>query len=48
MISAEAFKSILRFVYYGEDRIIPSAAVELIPFAKDFGLPQLQVRKIHL
>jgi len=41
-ISAEAFHSVLRFIYYGEERIIPAAAIELIPFAKDFGLPQLQ------
>jgi len=42
VISAEAFVAVLRFIYYGEERIIPSAAIDLIPFAKDFGLPQLQ------
>jgi hypothetical protein len=39
--SAEAFKSMLRFVYYGDIHIDPQAACELIPFAKDYDMNDL-------
>lgn len=41
-ISADAFASLLKYVYYGETNISPIPAAELVPFSGDFGLKELQ------
>lgn len=40
-ISGEAFKSLLRFVYFGDTKIGATPATELINFCKQFELPEL-------
>jgi len=40
-ISNEAFKSMLRFMYYGEDEIEPGPACELVSFSRRFKLHSL-------
>jgi len=41
-LSADAFKAMLRFIYYGERQLEPLHATELISFSKEFALPDLQ------
>jgi len=41
-VSVEAFKSLLRFIYYGETDIEPLAACELIPFSRQYKMVPLQ------
>lgn len=40
-ISGEAFKSLLRFVYYGDTKLAATPATELIHFCQQFALPEL-------
>jgi len=40
-ISGESFKSLLRFVYHGDTKVAPLHAIELVPFARDYGLTEL-------
>lgn len=40
-ISGEAFKALLRFVYYGDTKINATPATELINFCKQYELPEL-------
>jgi len=42
VISADAFRAMLGFIYFGEHKIPPLNCCELIPFAKDLVLPDLQ------
>jgi len=41
-ISAEAFKSMLKFIYYGDVDVEPLPACLLIPFVRFYGLNELQ------
>jgi hypothetical protein len=41
-LSAESFKAMLRFIYYGEATIEPISATELIAFSAEYGLPDVQ------
>ena len=40
-ITPEAFKSVLKFLYYGEDSVEALPACELVPFCRKFKLPAL-------
>jgi len=41
VISGEAFRCMLKFIYFGECSILPLPAAELAPFAKDYMLTNL-------
>jgi len=41
-VSVEAFKSLLRYIYYGESDIEPLPACELVPFSRQYKLHALQ------
>lgn len=40
-LSADAFKQMLRFIYYGDDNIEPLPACELVGFARNYGMNDL-------
>jgi len=42
VVSAEAFRSMLKFIYYGETNINPVPACALLLYSRDCGLPELQ------
>eukprot|EP01114_Cavostelium_apophysatum_P001520 TRINITY_DN1131_c0_g2_i2.p1 TRINITY_DN1131_c0_g2~~TRINITY_DN1131_c0_g2_i2.p1 ORF type:complete len:411 (+),score=132.00 TRINITY_DN1131_c0_g2_i2:46-1278(+) len=48
VISSDAFRAMLRFVYYSECNIHPLHACELIPFARDYSLNELQYTCIEI
>eukprot|EP01096_Ripella_sp_DP13-Kostka_P006711 TRINITY_DN2420_c0_g1_i1.p1 TRINITY_DN2420_c0_g1~~TRINITY_DN2420_c0_g1_i1.p1 ORF type:complete len:559 (-),score=273.93 TRINITY_DN2420_c0_g1_i1:453-2012(-) len=41
LLKASSFKAMLRFLYYGDDNLDPSAACELVNFARSYRLPLL-------
>eukprot|EP00027_Filamoeba_sp_ATCC50430_P018479 CAMPEP_0168563552 /NCGR_PEP_ID=MMETSP0413-20121227/12738_1 /TAXON_ID=136452 /ORGANISM="Filamoeba nolandi, Strain NC-AS-23-1" /LENGTH=489 /DNA_ID=CAMNT_0008595095 /DNA_START=63 /DNA_END=1532 /DNA_ORIENTATION=+ len=48
IISADSFKALLRFVYHGDTKIEPLHAIELVPFARDYGLTELYSLTLEL
>jgi hypothetical protein len=41
-LSGTAFKSMLRYIYFGDEQIDALPACELVPFARTYDLPELQ------
>lgn len=48
VISAEAFKALVRFLYHGDTKIEPLLAIELVPFSRDFSLTELYSLTLEL
>lgn len=42
-LSPEAFLSLLKWLYFGDDNIEPLEATQLITFSKEYDLPQLKI-----